>query len=166
MEELLEQRRHAAVIDAAVGQLGPLVSFPVGVDDAVTSDAVQVALGAVKAQDEFHLVWHRVWGVRLRGEVIEVTGRLAGVLEGERAVLLWGHSPPVGFLVPVAAALRSLPAHLGPGPNESGPGGVDSDLVLVAETGDSGLRLEYNHYATADEYELRSWGRYARALDA
>lgn len=33
--------------------------------------------------------------------------------------------------------------------------------ILVSEDGESGLRLEYNHYANADEYELRSWGRYA-----
>jgi hypothetical protein len=45
-----------------------------------------------------------------------------------------------------------------------GPGGIGSDLLLVADEGESGLRLEYNHYGQADEYELRSWGRYAFSL--
>jgi hypothetical protein len=41
---------------------------------------------------------------------------------------------------------------------------MGSDLLVVADEGESGLRLEYNHYGHADEYELRSWGRYAFSL--
>lgn len=163
LDELLAQRRYAAALDAAADQL---VSLGVAAarDDALTKEAVQAALDAVKQQDEFHLIWHRVWGVRLRVEVIETTRRLADLLDGERATLVWGHSPPVGFIVAVATALRSLPQHIGPEPGEVGPGGVGSDLLLVTDEGQSGLRLEYNHYAHADEYELRSWGRYARSV--
>jgi hypothetical protein len=163
MNELLAQRRYSGALDAAVEQLGGL-GLTVGRGDAVTKDAVQSALDAVKEWDKFHLVWHRVWGVRLRAEVSEMTSRLADILEGERAALVWGHSPPVGFLVSVAAALRSLPGHIGPEPGEVGAGGIPPDLLLVADHGQSGLRLEYNHYPNADEYELRSWGRYAREI--
>ena len=46
-----------------------------------------------------------------------------------------------------------------------GPGGIGSDLLLIADEGRSGLRLEYNHYAPADEYELRTWGRYERSIE-
>ncbi len=164
MEQLLVQRRYAAALDEAADELGAVLGFAVGRDEAVTKEAVQAALEAVSAQDKFHLVWHRVWGVRLRSEVIETTARLADLLEGKRAMLVWGHSPPVGFLIPVAAALRSLPEHIGPPSGEVGPGGTVSDLVLVAEDGESGLRLEYNHHGNADEYELLSWGSYARSV--
>ncbi len=163
MKELLSQRRYSAALDEATEQLGRL-GLTVARDDALTKEAVQSALDAVKEQGRFHLVWHRVWGVRLRSEVIETTSRLAGMLHGEQAALVWGHPPPVGFLVPVVVALRSLPAHIGPEPGEVGPGGVGSDLLLVADEGQSGLWLEYNHHANADEYELRSWGRYAREV--
>lgn len=160
MEGLLAQRRYAAALDAAAGELG-LLGVTVAREDAVTKEAVHAALDAVKQQDNFHLVSHRVWGVRLRSEVMETTRRLADRLDGERATLVWGHSPPVGFVVAVATALRGLPAHIGPEPEEIGPGGVGSDLLLVADEGQSGLRLGYNHHANADEYELRSWGRFA-----
>ena len=163
MEELLAQRGYTAALEAAGEQLAEL-GVPVRRDDAVAKEAVSAALDAVKQQDSFHLVWHRVWGVRLRSEVLETTARLASLLEGEQAVLVWGHSPPVGFLVSVAAVLRSLPQHIGPEPGDVGPGGIGSDIVLVAEEGQSGLLLEYNHHAHADEYELRSWGRYARSV--
>jgi hypothetical protein len=164
MNELLAQRRYATALDAAIEQLTDLLDFPVGRDDAVTKEAVKAALDAVKEHERFHLVWHRVWGVRLRAEVMETTARLADLLDGERALLLWGNSPAVGLRVPVAAVLRSLPEHIGPEPGADGPGGIGSDLVLVAEEGDSGLRLEYNHHGHADEYELRSWGHYARSV--
>jgi len=100
----------------------------------------------------------------LRAEVIETTARLADLLEGEQAVLVWGQRPHVGFVVPVAAALRTLPEHIGPEPGKVGPGGIGSDVILVGEDGKSGLLLAYNHLGNADEYELRSWGRYARSV--
>jgi hypothetical protein len=163
MNELLSQRRYSVAIAGATERLARL-GLAVARDDVVPKEAVQSALAAAKAQDAFHLVWHRVWGARLRSEVIETTGRLAGLLDGERAVLVWGTSPPVGALVSVSAALLSLPAHIGPDHDAVGPGGVGSDLLLVADGGQSGLRLEYNHHSHADEYELRAWGRYARSV--
>ena len=61
--------------------------------------------------------------------------------------------------------LRSArsPEHIGPEPGKVGPGGIGSDVLLVAEEGKSGFLLEYNHLGNADEYELRSWGRFARS---
>ena len=75
-----------------------------------------------------------------------------------------GTLTPPGFLVSVTAALRTLTGHIGPEPSDVGAGGTGSDLLLVADHGQSGMRLEYNHSSSADEYELRSWGRYARAI--
>jgi hypothetical protein len=163
MKELLAQRRYLAALKTAAAQLGDL-GVTLGRDDALTKEAVQSALDAVGDLERYHLIWHRVWGVMLRSEVIETTNQLASRLDGERAALVWGHSPAVGFLVDVPAALSALPAYVGPEPGEVGLGGIGSDLLLVADEGKSGLRLEYNHYAHADEYELRSWGRYAFSL--
>lgn len=39
------------------------------------------------------------------------------------------------------------------------------DLMLVAGDGLSGVVLTYRRRVDADEYELRSWGRFAIALD-
>lgn len=163
MQELLAQRRHSAALQAAAEQLGSLgVAIEPG--DALTKEAAQATLDAVKEQEKYHRIWHRVWGVRLWAEVIKTANELADLLQGDRAALVWRHSPPVGFLVDVALALRTLPEHIGPKPGDVGPEGVGSDLLLVADEGQSGLRLEYNHYGQADEYELRSWGRYAVSL--
>jgi hypothetical protein len=163
MHELLTQRRYLAALQTVAEQLGGL-GVPLGRDDALTKEAVQSALDAVGDLERYHFIWHRVWGVMLRSEVIETTNQLASRLEGERAALVWAHSPAVGFLVDVPQVLRALSAHIGPEPGEVGPGGIGSDLLLVADEGESGLRLEYNHYGHADEYELRSWGRYAFSL--
>jgi hypothetical protein len=163
MQELLAQRRYLAALQTAAEQLGGL-GVTLGRDDALTKEAVQSALDAVGELERYHLIWHRLWGVMLRSEVIETTNQLASRLEGERAALVWGHSPAVGFLVDVPPVIRALSAHIGPEPGEVGPGGIGSDLLLVADEGESGLRLEYNHYGHADEYELRSWGRYAFSL--
>jgi hypothetical protein len=160
LEELLAQRRYATALDSAVNELSGL-GLSVARDDAVSKEAVAAALSSALEQDKFHLVWHRVWGVRLRSELIETTDRLAGLLDGERGTFVWGVRPSVGFVVSVAAALRSLPEHIGPAPGDVGPRGVASDLLLVGDDGRSGLRLEYIHRSNADEYELRSWGRYA-----
>ena len=167
MNELPAQRRHTAALDAAGAQLSKLLGFLVGREEAVTSVTVQAALDAVEEQKRFHLVWHRVWGVRLRSEVLETTARLADALSGERRA---GRARlgalAAGRLSRTAPGSASIaPEHIGPEPGEVGHGGVGSDLVLVDEKGESGLRLEYNHYAHADEYELRSWGRYARSVE-
>ena len=60
--------------------------------------------------------------------------------------------------------IKALSTRIGPEPGEAGPGGIGSDLLLVADEGESGLRLVYNHYGHADQYELRPWGRYAFSL--
>lgn len=161
LNELLAQRRYSATLDETAAQIGTLLGIEVDPDDALTKEAVAAAQAAMLAQQRYHRVWHRVWGVRLRDEMIETTGRLATILAGERAALVWGHSPPVGFVVPVATTLRMIPARLGPREGEIGPGGIGSDLLLVTDDGESGLLLEYNHLSDADEYEMRTWGRYA-----
>jgi hypothetical protein len=174
LKELLEQRGYAAALDVAVAELRSL-GLTVDRADAVTKEAVSAAHQQVAEQDRYHLIWHRVWGVRLRDEVLATSVRLADLLHDERAVLVWRSWPAdrkwpvssvhVGFLVSVAEALRQLPAHIGPDEGEVGPGGIGSDLLLVSEDGESGIRLEYNHNARSDEYELRSWGRYARVVE-
>jgi hypothetical protein len=156
LNEKLSQRRYAAALQAAAKDLSQLMGQPITGAEALSKEATRTALDAVEARAKYHLVWHRVWGAKLRDEMLETTGRLAAKLGGEAAILVWRHSPPVGFIVPVVAALLHLPAHLGPP-----PGGISSDVLLVADDGESGLRLEYNHYANADEYELQAWGRFA-----
>jgi hypothetical protein len=170
MEELLAQRRYRAALQTAVEQLGDF-GVTLERDDALTKEAVQAALDALRELAAYHLIWHRVWGVMLRSEFIETTHHLASRLEGERAALVWGNWPPIwsnwppaGFLVDVPLALRALSEHIGPEPGEvygpvSGP-----YILIVADEGDTGLMLEYHHYPKADEYWLRSWGRYAFSL--
>lgn len=88
MQELLTQRRYAAALDEAAEALSSL-GLAVRRDEAVAQEAVEVVQGALVAQQRYHLVWHRVWGVRLRGEMLETCARLAAALDGERAVLVW-----------------------------------------------------------------------------
>jgi hypothetical protein len=161
LNEKFAQRRYAAALQAAAEELTELIGEPITGAEAMSKEATRAALDAAEGEAKHHLVWHRVWGVRLRDEMLETTGRLAAKLGGEGAVLVWRHSPPVGFVVPVAAALLHLPAYLGPPPEVMGSEIISSDVLLVAGDGESGLRLEYDHYAHADEYELRVWGRFA-----
>lgn len=163
LEELLARRRFAAALLESLEHINDL-GVALGRDDALAAEAVQAALDAVEKRKGFHGIWHRVWGVMLRSEAMETTNRLASRLEGERAVLLWREVPPVGFVVDVSLALRALSEHIGPEPGELGAVGPGYVVLLVADGGESGLRFGYEHYGSADQYELESWGRYALPL--
>jgi hypothetical protein len=164
MEELLAQNRYRRTLQTVVEQLGDF-GLTLERDDALTKEAVQAALDAAADRETYHFIWHRVWGVMLRSEVIETMHHLASRLEGERAALVWDDWPaPVGFLVDVPLALRALPAHIGAKPGQVYGPVAGPYILLVADEGDSGLRLSYKHYSNADQYELRSWGRYAFSL--
>jgi hypothetical protein len=164
MQQLLEQNRYSAALQAATNQLGDL-GITLGRDDALTREAVQSALDAVEEQARYHFIWHRIWGGRLRSEVIATTTQLASRLEGERAVLVWGYPTAVAFLVDVPLVLKTLPGQIGPEPDDLLSGGIGSDILVVADDGDSGLQLGYKQYPHADEYWLHPWGRYAFSLE-
>ena len=164
MKQLVDERRYAAAVESTARQLGGL-GLAVRGEDAVPWASAKAALDALAGQDRYHRVWHRSWGVRLRAELVETTGRLADLLEGERAVLTWGRRDTrVGFAVSASAALRALPAHVGPPPHAVGPGGIGSDLLLTSADGASGMFLTYRHEPFADEYFMESWGAYARVV--
>jgi len=161
--------------DAVVGaaeQLSELLGTPLSRENALPSTAVETARAAHRAQERFHLIWRRVWGVRLKAEVLEVMRRLADHAP-ERATLVWvwrdrekkpTRAVPVAFAVSAREALFRLPAHIGPADDEVGPGGVGSDLLLVSADCTSGVHLDYQHYADRDEYEMLVWGAFARPL--
>jgi hypothetical protein len=151
--------RYAKVQRAAAEDLLRRV-LPVGPDEHLALGARQAALDAFAEQRRFHLVWHRVWGVRLRAEMVSTMRRLADLIGDDPVTLIWASTAPAAFAVSPRAALHALVPHVGP---ESGD--ADCDLLLVAGDGLSGLALTYRHMADADEYELRSWGQFAIALD-
>ncbi|MEH3053626.1 MAG: hypothetical protein PGN13_06380 [Patulibacter minatonensis] len=161
--ELARQARYAAAVPEAARQVSAILGVELDADDAVTKEAVDAARRSVGVASRGHLVWHRIWGVRLYGEMLEAAGRLGDLLGDERALLLWPQPehPTVGLLVPLGPALNELPAWLHD--DERFPG---ADLVLLSELGESGLVLEFNAHAHAEEYELHSWGRYARPVSA
>jgi hypothetical protein len=143
-----------------VQQLNGL-GIPVTDADAVPKERVEAAWQAVEEDEVYHRVWHRVWGVRLRAEVLEVAARIGTAFAGERAVVVWGSVTPVGFTLSAETALRRLPAHVGPDADGVWGPGPASDLLMVSEDGASGLYLTYAHYGFEDAYELRPWGDYA-----
>jgi hypothetical protein len=168
MNELLAKRAYSEAAEAHAQELTELLAVQVRRDDAVAMETMQAALDAIQDQERYHRVWHRIWGVNLKAEMIETARRLAALLEGEQALLVWGRSRPVGFLVPVSVVLCTLPQHieLSYVPQSYGAFGINATVRLVADDGASGLLLACDHWGMADEYELRSWGRYARSVAA
>ena len=172
LHEKLESLTYRNAIAGAAGQLSQLLGTTVSVDQALPKSAVDAARAALSTQNRYHLVWRRVWGVRLRDEMLEIARRVA---EGppDRAILVWVwwdrqrkplEAIPVAFEVSTASVLTQLPPHLGPPPGDVGPGGVGSDLLLVSPDGDSGVHLDYQHHGDRDEYEMLVWGAYARSV--
>jgi hypothetical protein len=142
------------------------------VEDALARSVVDGARSAYASQERRHLVWRRVWGVRLREEMLAIACRVADRAP-DRAVLVWMwwdlqrrpvRAIPVAFEVPTRLALTELPRHLGPPAGEVGPGGVGSDLLPVSTGGESGVHLDYEHHADRDEYEMLVWGAHARPV--
>jgi hypothetical protein len=86
--------------------------------------------------------------------------RLAELIGDEPVTLVWGSPGSAAFAVSPHAALNALVDCIGPD-----DGDAICDLMLVAGDGLSGLVLTYRHRTDADEYELRSWGQFAIALD-
>lgn len=86
--------------------------------------------------------------------------RLAELIGDEPVTLIWGSSGSAAFAVSPQAALHKLVDCVGPDDSNAG-----CDLTLVAGDGRSGLVLTYRHRADVDEYELRSWGQFAIAVD-
>ncbi|WP_027006571.1 hypothetical protein [Conexibacter woesei] len=172
LRERLADRFYREAIAGAARQLSELLGTTVSADQALPRSAVDAARAAYLEQERFHLVWRRVWGVRLRDEMLETTRRL-GSATPDRAQLVWmwwdrEHKPvartAVAFEVETATVLSQLPRHLGPPPGDVGPGGVGSDLLLVSADGSSGVHLDYEHHADRDEYEMLVWGAFARPV--
>lgn len=172
LRDKVESLHYRNALAGAAEQLSQLLGTTVSMDQALRQSAVDAARAALLRENQFHLVWRRVWGVHLREEMLEITRRLA---EGapERAILVWvwwdlQQKPvgafPVAFEVRTASVLTQLPSHLGPPPGEVGPGGVGSDLLLVSSDGESGVHLDYQHHGDRDEYEMLVWGTYARPV--
>ena len=165
IEDLAAQARYASALHPAAAELSALLEIPVTRTDATTRDAVQTALNASSAQNRAHFVWHRVWGVRLRSEFLGTMRHLAELLPDEPVLLVWGRSPAVGFVVPLSAALTRLPQRLGPDPGNQALAAIGFEVLLATGDGASGLRFGYHHHANADQYELLSWGRFARPVE-
>jgi hypothetical protein len=175
-QERLRERLHAvtyrdAVAGAAV-QLSEMLDASVSPEDALPSAAVEKARAAHREQERYHLIWRRVWGVRLKAEVLDVARRLADHAD-ESATLVWVwwdrekkplRAVPVAFTVSAREVLTRLPPFIGPRADEVGPGGVGSDLLLVSADCASGVHLDYQHYGDRDEYEMLVWGAFARPV--
>jgi hypothetical protein len=73
---------------------------------------------------------------------------------GARAVvwLALVDSEPAGFEVPADAILRAALTYF---VSEAG------DLMLTSLDTTDGIRVEFNHVATGDEYEVTAWGAFA-----
>lgn len=119
-------------------------------DDFLALPATQQLWQAVRDRPRYHLVWHRIWGDRLSGEVAKTLRDMADQLEGVEAYLLWP-DPPEAVLVRVSPLLRHIAEHLSP----------QSDLTLATGDAKSGLVLAWDHLAYADEYSLVTWGELA-----
>lgn len=131
--------------------------LPVGPDEFLSLEARDAAMASVAAQRRLHLVWHRIWGVQLRGEMQSTVRRLGELIADDPVTLVWGSA---AFAVSPREALDALVDDIGPDDSHA-----SCDLMLVAGDGLSGLVLTYRHLTDADEYELRSWGQFAIALD-
>jgi hypothetical protein len=171
LRTLLGERTYDAAVTSAAAELSEILDISGA--DGVSRDEAQAALDTFLAQNRFHLVWHRAWGARLRDEVLETCGRIAARLGEEVGVVVWSHQhgdgwqrgrEHVGFRLQLSVALQGLAPHVGPPRGDIGTAGKSSDLLLVSSDLESGLHLDYNHYANADEYEMRVWGQYAFAV--
>ena len=156
MRDLAAQQRYAHALRSTQADLSSLLGYGVGADQAISREGVCAAIRAITQQSRAHQSWHRVWGVRLRDEMLDLIDRLAEALIDERAVLLWQSSVPVGFELPVPVALRLA--------DQVGVDGPGQDLVLVGDAGDSGLVLAYERLPDAEQFELASWGRFAMPI--
>jgi len=172
LRERLDAVTYRDAVAGAAEQLSELLGATLSPEDALPSTAVEAARAAHREQEQYHLIWRRVWGVRLKAEVVEVAKRLADDAP-EPATLVWVwwdrqkkplRTVPVAFAVSAREALSRLPQYLGPPADEVGPGGVGSDLLLVSSDCTSGVHLDYQHYADRDEYEMLVWGAFARPV--
>ncbi len=161
--EELEQRRARARYAAAQRRIAADLAvrgLPVGPDEFLSLEAHNAALATLAAQRRLYLVWHRIWGVRMRAGMESTMRRLAELIGDEPVMLVWGSPAPSAFAVWPQAALHALDDYVGPDDGNAG-----RDLMLVTDEGPSGLVLAYRHLADVDEDERRSRGHFAIALD-
>jgi hypothetical protein len=172
LHEKLEQRAYREATENAAKELSELLQATVTIEDALSRSAVEAARASYLEQEQFHLVWRRVWGVHLRAEMHEVARRVGDARPGP-ATLIWVcwnletkpvRAIPVAFKVEAQVALMQLPRHLGPPAGEVGPGGAGSDVLLVSDDGRSGVHLDYQHHGDRDEYEMLVWGEFAQPV--
>lgn len=145
-----KRRRHRPQL---LHELAAVLGEEPSLDDFLALEATQQLHQAVHDQKKYHLVWHRIWGDRLIGEVAATLRGLADVLRNAEAYLLW-RDPPEAIRVPVSPVLHHTADHLSP----------QSDLMLIAVDRKSGLVLTWDHLAYADEYSLLTWGEFASDL--
>lgn len=159
LEHRRERIHYARAQELAAEELAAR-GLVVGPEAGLAIEACRAALDAVAAQEPFHLVWHRIWGVRLRAEMIVTVGKLADVLGDDPVTLVWNsRRSAAAFAVSPREALKVLGPQLGPGPDDA-----TSDLVLFDSDGEGGLVLNYEHHLSSDDYELRTWGRFDAVL--
>ena len=172
LRDRLEARAYGDAVARAAEQLSRLLGTRLSAQDALPQAAVESARSAYLQQERYHLIWRRVWGVRLRDEMLEICRRLASDLP-DRVTLVWVdwdekrkpvQGAAVAFEVAAQIVLLELPQHLGPPPDNVGPGGAGSDILLTCADGQSGVHLDYQHHADRDEYEMLVWGAFARPL--
>ena len=164
IDRLAGRSRSSAALDATAARLTEFIGAVVRPSDAASSDAVQLALNAVQAQERSALAWQRTWAANLRSEMLETTDGLASALKGNRTLLIWGTAPPLGFSVDLGDALSTLPRLVGPEPGVPVSERFGDELLLLGENGKSGLHLLCRPSQSGDQYDLRAWGRYARTL--
>jgi hypothetical protein len=119
-------------------------------DDFLSLEGAEALQAAVVDQARYHLVFHRIWGDRLAGEVTMALRTLGDRLEGDHAYVILC-DPLEAVRIPVGPLLRHTAAHLS----------RDTDVTLVTGEADSGLVLTWDHLPNADEYSLLTWGRFA-----
>ena len=145
------RRRRPAVVRELAERLG----YEPSRDDFLALEATEELGRAIEEQAQYHLVWHRIWGDRLAGEVAATVRALADRLGSMNAYLLT-RDPPEAICVPAAAMLRSEADRLS----------RRTDLVLITGDQASGLQLTWDHLSHADEYSLCTWGVFALDLSS
>lgn len=152
---LATENRRRLERPAVVRDLAERLGFEPSLDDFLALDAAEALSRDIEEQARYHLVWHRIWGDRLAGEVASTIRALADRLDGLDAYILL-RDPPEAVRVPVAAILR----------HEADRLSHKTDLVLITSDHASGLVLTWDHLSHADEYSLWTWGVFALDLSS
>jgi hypothetical protein len=142
------RRRHRPKLQE---DLAAVIGREPSLDEFLSLAAADRLHAAVVEQGRYHLVTHRVWGDRLGAEAAMTLRTIAQRLDGEEAYLLLWKPTTEAVLVPVRPVLEHAALNLSRA----------SDVTLVSPDAEAGLTLTWDHLVDADEYSLRTWGRFA-----